>query len=69
MNVNKIATTIKTLNDSELQELVSLLSGFEFEGKSSTMGAMVYSFNTSRAHIANRDDDLRTQAALYGDVE
>lgn len=67
MNICDLIKEIKSLGDDQLQELVSCLSGdFDVEQKKdSTMGAMVYAFNTSRALVSDRDDSLRTQAHLY----
>lgn len=68
MNIEQLAQQIKQLRDEELQELVTHLS-HDYKDtiepvQSSTMAAMIYSFNTSRALIAQRDFTLREQAAM-----
>ena len=65
MTPHDIKQAVQKLTDEELQELVSILSSDYTDYSSSTMEAMVYAFNTSRHHIANRDDSLRVQAHLY----
>lgn len=69
MNIAQLVAGIKALNDSELQELVSclnndwLVSEVPYVTTTSTMEAMIYAFNTSRAVVAQRDSSLRDQAA------
>lgn len=65
MNINDIVNAVKTLSDAELQELVSCLANDYVDKPESTMCAMTYAFNTSRASIASRKGDLRTQAHLF----
>jgi len=67
-NIEQLAVDIKSLTDTDLQYLVSLLSSdSDMEDdvrESSCMGAMAYAYRTSRAVIAQRDFNLREQAAM-----